>query len=850
MVKKTARSKKPKRSDDLRKRAERLLEESPGRSKTPAKKDLISLVHELQVHQVELEMQNEELRRAQAELEESRNRYFDLYDLAPVAYFTLERNGLILESNLTGARLLGRERKYLEKKPFSRFIPEEDQKIFLSHLKRIVENGKKETCELRLLTRDATTVYVRMVTSPVRNGIEDVIQVRSAVINITRQKQAEVVLRESEKRFRLIAETSDDIIFQLDTRGIILYCSPSIEKILGYTLADVKGNPLDRYLAPSDVSEARESLQRLLFGEKIPAFELNVFSKSGTSVPFEVAVSSYLEKKVVKFIFGIARDITDRKLIEEALKRREEHLRVAVEGGNLGTWEHDLITGETIWNYLLYDFLGRDPSRPITGETFFEYIHKEDLPRIRERLKKAYRNKTEFMDEFRIIREDGQERWLASFGRIYRDLSGQPILNAGVNLDISERKRAEQKLRESEERASRQLSELEIIYHSAPVGLCVFDREFRYTRINNRLAEMNGVPAKEHIGRTPWEVVPDLAPTVEPIFKRVLHSGQPVLNAEFSGVTLAQPSVVRFWNEHWLPIKDAAGRVIGVNVVAEDITERKQFQAKLIKYQDELETEVTKRTEKLAQANKQLMAEVARRERYEEALRGATKKILMESKRRRFLSGKLVETLERDRRDVAMYLHDQIGQMLATLRMELVMMRKRALGASGPPNDKLRRLEDRVVGVMEHVREITRRLRPDVLDTLGLVPALRSLVEIFRNELGLRIRFYYKELSHEISPEKSLALYRIAQEALNNVSKHAQATEVFVNLILKNDAVQLTVEDDGIGFNCDEIVKSHAGEGPLGIMIMRERAVLAGGELSLESDIGKGTNVVAEIPID
>jgi PAS domain S-box-containing protein len=847
MVKKMARSRKPVRSDDLRKQAERRLQESPEKSEALPEKDLKSLVHELEVHQIELEIQNEELRRAQAELEESRNRYFELYDLAPVGYFTLERNGLVLESNLTVASLLGTQRGDLKGKLFSRFVLDEDQKIFFSHLRRLLEMGKRETCELRLVTGEDTIIYVRMDSSPVSNGIGDVIQIRVVLTNITRQKQAEQALRESEKRFRLISETSDDIIFQLDPRGIILYYSPSIEKALGYTLADLKGNPLDRYLAPSDFPEARESLQRLLFGEKIQVFELNVLSKSGTSVPFEVAVSPYLEKKAVKFIFGIARDITDRKLIEEALKRREEHLRIAVEGGSLGTWEHDLITGETIWNHILYDFLGRDPSRPITGETFFGYIHKEDLPRLRERLKKAYHSKTDFMDEFRVIREDGQERWLASFGRTYRDNSGQPILMAGVNLDINERKRAEQKLRESEERASRQLSELEIIYDSAPVGLCVFDREFRYTRINDRLAEMNGIPAREHLGHTPYEVVPDLASDGEHIFRQILDTGEPIWDVEFNGVTPAQPDLVRFWNEHWLPMKDAAGRVIGVNVVAEEVTERKRIEEELRRSKDEMELRVQERTAELSQANEGLRKEVEKRKRYEEALRGATNRILAESKRRRFLSGRLVEALERDRRDVAMYLHDQIGQMLATLRMDLERARKKT---GGTLKEKSSEAEDKVVNIINYVKEVSRKLRPDILDTLGLIPAVRSLIENFRDDTSLPIHFYCKEPSQKIDPDTSLALYRITQEALNNVNKHAQATEVFVNLFPKNNALQLTVEDDGIGFNYDEMMQGHPSEGPLGIMIMKERAVLAGGELSVESEIGKGTHVVAEIPID
>jgi PAS domain-containing protein len=127
---------------DLRRLAEekaRLNEAQPPKTLSP--EEAGRLIHELQVHQIELEMQNEELRRAQGELEASRARYFDLYDLAPVGYFTLSEQGLILEANLAGAGLLGVGRSTLVKQPLSRFIFHEDQDIYYLHCKRLLETG-------------------------------------------------------------------------------------------------------------------------------------------------------------------------------------------------------------------------------------------------------------------------------------------------------------------------------------------------------------------------------------------------------------------------------------------------------------------------------------------------------------------------------------------------------------------------------------------------------------------------------------------------------------------------------------------------------------------------------------
>ncbi|UCD78199.1 MAG: PAS domain-containing protein [Desulfobacterales bacterium] len=144
-----------------------------------------------------------------------------------------------------------------------------------------------------------------------------------------------------------------------------------------------------------------------------------------------------------------------------------------------------------------------------------------------------------------------------------------------------------------------QLAELETIYRSIPLGLCVFDTDFRFVRINDRMAQINGIPASEHIGRTPHEVVPDLAAQAEKIFYRVLGSEQPVLDVELSGTTSARPSDQRTWVAHWLPLKDSTGKVIGVSVVAEDITERKQAEAVSKRTQENLGKEVVARTAEL-----------------------------------------------------------------------------------------------------------------------------------------------------------------------------------------------------------------------------------------------------------
>jgi PAS domain S-box-containing protein len=143
----------------------------------------------------------------------------------------------------------------------------------------------------------------------------------------------------------------------------------------------------------------------------------------------------------------------DIERAKDTIDQRLERLELAVQGAGLGTWNRDLVTDEVTWNRHLYELLGRDPRGPqISGETFFEYIHEDDLERVVKCVEKGYQGEDVFREEFRIVREDGQIRWLAAAGRVYRDKNGRPVQMAGVNFDITERKEAEARLRQSEER--------------------------------------------------------------------------------------------------------------------------------------------------------------------------------------------------------------------------------------------------------------------------------------------------------------------------------------------------------------------------------------------------------------
>ncbi len=210
----------------------------------------------------------------------------------------------------------------------------------------------------------------------------------------------------------------------------------------------------------------------------------------------------------------------------------------------------------------------------LAGRNAFGLVALEDLPLARERLGAVIDLPGHTLGvQVRVIRKDGEIIWTEHFGTnlLHESSVGAVVVNF---RDISAQKRSEQMLRDKEERAQRELAELEHIYQTAPVGLCLIDADLRYLRINQRLAAMNGLAAGEHLGRTVWEVLPDSASFFAPLLQRIIDSGRPVLDWQFR---TAKPGGrgPRDLLASYYPVKAASGAVIGVAGVAQDITELK-----------------------------------------------------------------------------------------------------------------------------------------------------------------------------------------------------------------------------------------------------------------------------------
>ena len=315
----------PRSPHSLREQAEAVWQSRHRDRATIAPEDANALVHELEVHQIELELQNEELRRAQSELEESRDQLRDLYDFAPVGYLTLREDAVIQQANLRAAVLLGVERDALIGKRFTRFLARESQDAFHLYWRALYPDGPPQACDLLLRKSDGTAVPVSMKTAEQKGARPPAW--RCAISDITARKHAEAKLRESEKRYRQLAEEVTDGIFVADLRGRYLDANRAGCEMLGYTLEELTTLTFADVLAPDELKKLPDKF-RSLASEAVVRSESHFRRKDGSVFIGELVGHQYPDGH----LHYVVRDITERKHVEEALRdearRKDEFLAV------------------------------------------------------------------------------------------------------------------------------------------------------------------------------------------------------------------------------------------------------------------------------------------------------------------------------------------------------------------------------------------------------------------------------------------------------------------------------------------------------------------------------------------
>ncbi len=312
----------PEMSDEmsaLRRQAEEMLLKQPLVLDKMPPADLQSLVHELRVQQIELEMQNDELRRVQRELEESRDKYSDLYNLAPVGHITLTEKGIMLDVTPPAATLMGKERSHLIRQPLTRFIIREDQDIYYHHNKRLFETREYQECELRMLKGDGTQFWAQ-VKSLVTKGNEGGLASRTAIIDITRLKQAEESLKDSAEQFRNLADSIPNLAFWANGDGYITWYNRRWYEYTGTTPEQMAGWGWQSVHDPEVLPKVMERWKASIATGEPFDMEFPLHGADGVFRPFLTRVLPLKDSAgLVLRWFGTNTDISVMKQAEERL---------------------------------------------------------------------------------------------------------------------------------------------------------------------------------------------------------------------------------------------------------------------------------------------------------------------------------------------------------------------------------------------------------------------------------------------------------------------------------------------------------------------------------------------------
>ncbi|MEI6610454.1 MAG: PAS domain S-box protein, partial [Deltaproteobacteria bacterium] len=307
------------KTDSLRKQAEKIARKKVAASPeninkmSPAK--IKRMIHELRVQQIELDIQNEELRQSKAALEDSRARYFDLYDLAPVGYVTVNEKGLIIEANLTIATLLGIKKSNLAKQLLSRFISEEDQNIYYLQRKKLFDTDALQNCELRMLKKGGMAFWAGL-TMTVVLAADGTPVCRIAIADITARKRADEALRESEELATELIATMPDIMVRMTLTGGILFINDVGLRLTEYRAEEMIGHNIFSFIAPEDLDKAARNAV-LMLERKLGPQEYHLIMKDGRKVIFEVNAAVLHRKDGSPYEQAlICRDITNRKQME------------------------------------------------------------------------------------------------------------------------------------------------------------------------------------------------------------------------------------------------------------------------------------------------------------------------------------------------------------------------------------------------------------------------------------------------------------------------------------------------------------------------------------------------------
>lgn len=748
----------------------------------------------------ELAVTYKELRESEGRLRSSEEKLRTMFASMADGVVVTDLEGIFKDANTALLHMFGYNKEEVLGLNGFDFIAEKDRDLAMNDMIQLFSEGLVTGRSWTFKHRSGYEFKAELSTALLKDAGGKPTDILVVMRDITERNRMEEALRDSEEKLRATFEAIADGIAVADLDGKLIDMNTADIRLFGYESKEQITN-LDilNFVAAADRDRVINDIASVVIHGHGVVGEYRLVDRNGREFDSEVRGSVLRNSSgETTAIVNVIRDITERKRMEEALRESEEKLRAIYNSIGDGITVTDLKGNILDMNEAGLRFSGFGKKEEAIGRNGLLFISETDRDRARNDMFNVLQKGIGITTEYRLVDKEGKEFDAEVSGAMICDAEGKPSAIVNVIRDISERKRIEQALMESE-------AKYRTLVEQSEQGICILQNG-RIVFANNALAKINGYSLKEIYNMSPDELLDTIHPEDREAYvervKRRLQGEKMMPRHEYR--MIRKDGTKRQLETYAKRITYKGQPAIQSTI--EDITERKQWAEKLEKSKEELKFYVTQ----------------------------------------------ITRAQEEERKRIARELHDDTIQELITLSRDMDDLTELKTKPVEDLRDGRRKIEaarQKVDTILKSVRQFTRDLRPSVLDDLGLVPALEWLTSDMSNRFGIPINTSIIGSERNLDPDTTLAMFRIVQESLTNAGRHAQASQIQVNLKFTRKTASLSIIDDGKGFTPPKQISRLTKLGKLGIAGMYERAQLIGATLSIKSNRNKGTTISLELPI-
>ncbi|HUI25044.1 MAG TPA: PAS domain S-box protein [Candidatus Kryptonia bacterium] len=762
-----------------------------------------------------------ERRQADEALRASEERFSNAFTYAPIGMALVALDGRAFQVNRALCKMLGYDEAELLGKTVGEITHPDDVASAYEQVARLLR-GEVDSYQIekRYLHKQGHVVIALLSASLVRDAQGQPLHVITQVEDITARKATESALHASEIRFQNAFRHASVGMALVSSDGRPLQINPALCKMLGYSEAELLPKPVSEVMHPDDWPAAQRDLQRLITGEATTyEAERRYLHKSGAVVWTQMSVSLVRDEdgRPLHTVSQL-HDITAARQATEALRASEERFALAVAAAREGIWDLNVRASALYMSPQCQRLLGRaDDEAPPPSSEWLSALHPDDYERAGASLARIISGQIDHFElELRLKHRDRSYRWALARGVVVRAADGSPCRIVGSLSDITEQKEVSEILAALNADLdvgavfASVAMRLRSLARCDGIGIVLFDHDQEWgsvlaldrpldaLRPGARVRIADSPSAPEVLAGRP-HIVPDLETEVRfPIAREIYDGGG---RSALSLPLLGGERPFGMLNLVWKRSGAASTAPLpALQQIADALA---------------LALEKHRLFEQVRAGHEQLQT----------------------------LSHELMRVQETERRHLATELHDEIGQTLTGIKLMLDTLDR---SPSSTASARLAQVQSLVNDLVTQVRNLSLDLRPGMLDDLGLLPALLWLFGRYSNQTKVEVAFEHRGLERRFLPEVETAAFRIVQEALTNVARHAAVASARVVAIAMDATLVVEVVDDGRGF---DPAGEHATGRFAGIAGMRERASLLGGQLDIEAAPGAGVYLRAELPL-